>query len=130
VLNRVALPFIVAFAAASCGGDANEAAERATTTSPSAVAPSVRDVTAQVSGRTLSGHCRGAEKDAPAVVLDGGMGGGQSQLAALEEDLAQLTVVCGYDRAGFGESDPPAKTPRPLSDIVADLDAFIAAAKL
>ena len=36
VLKRVALPLVVAFALASCGGDGDEAAERATTTSPSA----------------------------------------------------------------------------------------------
>src|SRR5688500_15480204 len=30
--------------------------------------------------------------------------------------------------AGVGASDPPTKTPRPVSDLVADLDAFAAAA--
>lgn len=126
----MALSFIVAFAMASCGGDGDEAAERATTTSPSVDSASVREVTARVSGRTLSGHCRGARKDAPAVVLEGGSAADQNQLAALEQDLAQRTVVCAYDRAGLGESDPPPKTPRPLAAVVADLDAFIAAAKL
>jgi pimeloyl-ACP methyl ester carboxylesterase len=38
--------------------------------------------------------------------------------------------VCAYDRAGVGKSDPPPKSPRPVTDVVADLDAFITAAKL
>lgn len=130
VLKRAVLPFVVAFALAGCGGDGDEATERATTTSPSADSASVREVTARVSGRTLSGHCRGAQKDAPAVVLDVGLGADHNQLAVLEHDLAERTVVCAYDRAGVGGSDAPAETPRPVSDVVADLDAFIAAAKL
>ena len=27
--------------------------------------------------------------------------------------------MCAYDRAGIGRSDPPAKTPRPVSELVA-----------
>lgn len=58
------------------------------------------------------------------------MSGGQRELAHLEEQLAQRTVVCAYDRAGVGQSDPPSKTPRPLSEPVADLDAFAIAADI
>ena len=35
VLKRMALPFVLAVAVVSCGGDGDEPAERATTTSPS-----------------------------------------------------------------------------------------------
>ncbi len=87
-------------------------------------------MTARVSGRTLSGHCRGAQRDAPAVVLESGIGSDQGQLWAAEEHLARRTAVCAYDRAGVGKSDQPPKTPRPVTDVVADLDAFITAAKL
>ena len=130
--NSVALASLVVVALASCSGEADEPGERAATTSPAADSSSVREVTARVSGRTLSGHCRGAQGDGPAIVLEVGMAADadQNQLAVLEEDLAKQTAVCAYDRAGVGGSDPPAKTPRPLADVVADLDAFIAGANL
>ena len=129
---------VVALALAACGGDGDEAAERATTTSrerttttsPSAGPSSIREVTARVGGRTLSGHCRGTQKDEPAVVLEVGIAALQDQLDVIEEHLAERTVVCAYDRAGIGASDPPARTPRPLSEVVSDLNAFIAGPKL
>jgi len=103
---------VAAIALASCGGDGDEAAERATTTAPR-VAPAVREVTARISGRTLSGHCRGSRTDAPSVVLEVGMAADadQNQLAVLEVDLAQQTVVCAYDRAGVGRSDVAPEVP-------------------
>jgi len=63
-------------------------------------------------------------------VLDSGIAAGQHQLSSIEEQFAQRTVVCAYDRAGVGGSDPPAKMPRPVSDLVADLDAFATAASV
>jgi pimeloyl-ACP methyl ester carboxylesterase len=87
-------------------------------------------VTAEVDGRTLSGHCRGEQRDAPAVVLESGDGANQAQLAGIEELLTPRTLVCAYDRAGIGRSDPPAETPRPVSELMADLDAFATAAKV
>ena len=62
------------------------------------------------------------------ILLESGAGGGQSQLGNIERRFARKTLVCGYDRAGVGNSDPPAHTPRPVSELVADLDAFAAAA--
>jgi pimeloyl-ACP methyl ester carboxylesterase len=112
---------------ASCGGGSEEkqAAIGGSTPGPAAA----RTVTARVDGRELSGHCRGERRHEPAVVLDGGSGR-QGQLAGLEELLMKRTLVCAYDRAGIGRSDPPAKTPRPVSELVGDLDAFAAAAKV
>jgi pimeloyl-ACP methyl ester carboxylesterase len=78
----------------------------------------------------LTGHCTGSQQGGPAIFLDSGLGGAQNELSNLEDQLARSSVVCAYDRAGVGGSDPPAKTPRPLSDLVADLDAFAAAAKV
>ena len=86
-------------------------------------------MTATVDGRELSGHCSGTQQEgSPAILLDSGMGGGQDQLSDVEQRLAGRTLVCAYDRAGVGASDPPAETPRPVSELVADLDAFAAAA--
>ncbi|MFI7586388.1 alpha/beta fold hydrolase [Spongisporangium articulatum] len=99
--------------------------------SASAAQPAVVGaVTAHVAGRTVSGHCRGVQKGRPAIILEAGDGSGQSQLQALEEHFAATTLACSYDRAGIGTSSPPATTPRPLDDLVADLDAFAAATPL
>ncbi len=115
------------FGLSACGGGSEEqAAIGGATPGPAAA----RTVTAQVDGRTLSGHCRGQKRDAPAVVLESGIGANQGQLAGIEELLTPRTLVCAYDRGGVGRSDPPAKTPRPVSELVADLDAFATAANL
>jgi pimeloyl-ACP methyl ester carboxylesterase len=87
-------------------------------------------VTASVDGRKLSGHCSGAQQGgSPAILLESGMGSGQTQLNSIEEALAERTLVCSYDRAGTAGSDPPSNVPRPVSELVADLDAFAAAAE-
>jgi hypothetical protein len=130
VCRKTTLLVVVVLALASCGGNGDDDAERAATSASSAESPALREVTARIGGRTLSGHCRGARRDAPAVVLESGIGADQGQLWGVEEHLAQRTVVCAYDRAGVGKSDPPSKSPRPVTDGIADLDAFITAAKL
>jgi pimeloyl-ACP methyl ester carboxylesterase len=115
---------------AGCGGDEDTPSEKAAKATPTATAASAsRTVTATVDGRKLSGHCSGIQQEgSPAMLLDSGMGGGQHQLADVEKRFAGRTLVCAYDRAGVGASDPPATTPRPVSELVADLDAFADAA--
>ena len=82
-------------------------------------------------GRTLSGGAAELRRTAPAVVLEGGIGADQNQLVALEEDLAQRTVVCAYDRAGLpARATLRRSPPPPLADVDADIDGFIAAAGL
>jgi dienelactone hydrolase len=115
------------FLAAGCGGgDEETPSEKAAKATPTAtVASASREVTASVEGRELSGHCSGTQQEgSPAILLESGMGGGQRQLSYAEERFAKRTLVCAYDRAGLGASDPPTKTPRPVSELVADLDAF------
>ena len=116
--------------AAGCGGDEDTPSEQAAKATPTATVESAsREVTAKVDGRELSGHCSGTQQEgSPAILLDSGMGGGQQQLSDIEERFAERTLVCAYDRAGVGASDPPNKTPRPVSELVADLDAFATAA--
>jgi hypothetical protein len=57
------------------------------------------------------------------------MTAGQNQLSDIERQFAARTLVCAYDRAGVGASDPPARTPRSVRELVGDLDAFAAAAR-
>lgn len=121
---------VLVSAFAGCGGDDDDQAERAKTSASGGESSAVRDVTAEVGGRTLNGHCRGVQKNGPAVVLESGIGSDQGQLWSVEQHLAKRTVVCAYDRAGVGESDPPPKMPRSLAEVVADLDDFITAAEL
>jgi pimeloyl-ACP methyl ester carboxylesterase len=52
--------------------------------------------------------------------------GGGDALFLVEDHLARRTQVCSYDRAGKGGSDPASK-PRPVSEVVSDLHAFLAA---
>ena len=129
-------PIILAVTAAlllagGCGGGHEDTpSEKAAERTPTAAVESAsREVAASVDGRELSGHCSGTQKQgSPAILLDSGMGGGQHQLSDIEERFAERTLVCAYDRAGVGASDPPAKTPRPVTELVADLDAFATAA--
>lgn len=115
--------------ATGCGGDKDTPSEEAAKVSPTSTAESgIRKVDAVVDGRELRGHCSGSQQEgSPAILLDSGMDGGQRQLLSIEDQFAGRTLVCAYDRAGVGSSAPPAKTPRPVSDLVADLDAFAAA---
>lgn len=131
----------LALVVGGCGGDggddtsagATTAATGLTTSGTSAGQPSsVRQVAANVDGRTLHGHCRGTPSDKPAVMLEVGMAidAGQNQLVQIEEHLEDATVVCAYDRAGVGTSDPPSDTPRPVTELVADANAFFSATKV
>ena len=128
----VAVTAALLLAAGCGGGDEHTSTEKAAKASSTATAESAsREVSASVDGRELSGHCSGTQQEgSPAILLDSGMGGGQYELADLEKRFASRTLVCAYDRAGVGASDPPAETPRPVSELVADLDSFAAAANV
>ena len=114
--------------ATGCGGE--DEPSKPAAKAPTATAEATRTVVAGAGGRELSGHCRGKQGATPPVVLEHGFGGTQTQLVVLEEELGRRTAVCAYDRAGAGTSDPSPQRPRPLDEVVSDLDAFIAAAKL
>ncbi len=126
----LAVTAVLLLAAGCGGGDEETPSESAAKATPMATAEAAsREVTASVEGRELSGHCSGTQQEgSPAILLESGMGGGQHQLTGIEDQFASRTLVCAYDRAGISASDPPAKTPRPVSELVADLDAFAAAA--
>jgi pimeloyl-ACP methyl ester carboxylesterase len=57
-----------------------------------------------IGGLRLHINCSGS--GSPAVVMDSALGGSSVSWLLVQPDIAQLTRVCSYDRAGFGWSDP------------------------
>lgn len=82
-----------------------------------------------VGGYYLHLHVVGERRDATTVtiVYDGSLGGLDGYL--LVDRLAELTQVCIYDRAGYGDSDFSLK-PRDSQQIVRELDALMIAANI
>lgn len=84
-----------------------------------------------VGGRSVRLACTGS--GTPVVVVDAGMG-----TAPVEDDgwkriaaqVAPVTRVCLYDRAGLGGSDPAPAASRTSMDAANDLHAALAAAKV
>jgi pimeloyl-ACP methyl ester carboxylesterase len=73
----------------------------------------VLDARIDAGGLALHIHCEGA--GTPTVVFDSGLGldgsGWFGSEAEVGRSTAQLTRACAYDRAGRGQSDPPASLP-------------------
>jgi pimeloyl-ACP methyl ester carboxylesterase len=115
-----------ALAVTSCGGG-EPAADRSAPATTSTSGLEVRNIKATVSGRAVVGQCVGRKTDAPTVLLEVGMGAPRRALEIVEEHLLERTQVCSYDRAGKDGSDP-ARTPRPVTEVVGDAHAFLAEA--
>jgi len=65
----------------------------------------------------------------PTILMEAG--GGDDSLAwprSMFADLAEQTMVCAYDRAGTGRSDPAPEQPRSATNVQDDLDALLKAA--
>ena len=79
-----------------------------------------------IGGRKLFLHCTGS--GSPTVVFQGGL---TTDWVAVQNKVARFTRACSYDPANglWGRSDP-APTPRTAKDVVADLHALLAAAKV
>ena len=75
-----------------------------------------------VGGYRLAIHCIG--EGSPTVVLETGLGAPSEYWAPIQQEIAALTRVCRFDRAGRGKSDP-APTPRTCAGMVADLRALL-----
>src|SRR5215204_2619375 len=85
--------------------------------------------TIDIGGRALFLTCAG--EGAPTVIIDHGQWGSSADMVPLQRELSRDTRVCLYDRAGMGQSDPPATpitAPRTAADVVADLHALLDAA--
>jgi pimeloyl-ACP methyl ester carboxylesterase len=79
-----------------------------------------------IGGRKLFLRCTGS--GSPTVVFQGGL---TTDWAGVQDQVARTTRACSYDPANgpWGRSDP-APTPRTGRDVVADLHALLAAAKV
>ena len=111
------LPVLLIFGA-SCGGNSSAGNSPRPSQSSTVSVPAVREFTVDVGGRKLWGVCQGhARLDTPTVVLEAGDGNDHTQLAPIADALMQQGLVCSYDRAGLGQSDPPPKARRALGDV-------------
>lgn len=79
-----------------------------------------------VGGYSLHLKCVGEGE--PTVLIDAGMGEPPIESGSWSKVIPAVATamrICIYDRAGLGTSDPPAKTPRTISDLTADLNALL-----
>jgi pimeloyl-ACP methyl ester carboxylesterase len=76
-------------------------------------------------GRRMNIFCEGQGR--PTVILEAGAGGSTLEWRQVQDELANATQVCAYDRAGMGFSDA-GPMPRTAEAVVADLSALLHAA--
>ena len=77
-----------------------------------------------IGGRRINLHCTGA--GGPTVILMAGSASWSPIWYKVQPAIAQETRVCGFDRAGYGFSDPGPR-PQVISDVVDDLHAALKA---
>jgi pimeloyl-ACP methyl ester carboxylesterase len=115
----ILLSTAVAAATAGCGGDAKS------TSAPARSSAQAGPVRVTVGQRTLRGDCVGkARTGQPTVILEAGQANDEHELSAIGDALAKQGLVCGYARAGVGDSDPFSHSPATMSDELSDLEAF------
>jgi len=80
-----------------------------------------------VAGRKMHIDCTG--EGSPTVILDSGLGDSYLSWRKVQPEIAKLTRVCSYDRAGLGYSDPSSQ-PRTSKVIAEELHALLQAASI
>lgn len=75
-----------------------------------------------VGGYRLHLDCQG--EGSPTVILEGGAGAPGVYWALVQPEVAKITRVCAYDRAGFGWSEPSLK-PRTAAMLVDELHTLL-----
>lgn len=73
-------------------------------------------------GPRLLLNCSG--QGSPVVILESGLGDAAGEWRLVQPEIARLTRVCSYDRAGYGASDPGAM-PRTSERIARELHALL-----
>lgn len=76
----------------------------------------------QVEGKTMHLYCTG--EGAPSVILDSGIGSAALGWGLVQPEVAKVTRVCSYDRAGYGWSEP-GLPPRTSDRLVDELHALL-----
>lgn len=79
----------------------------------------------EVDGRRMHIDCRG--QGSPTVVVELGLTEAAALWSEMHDDMARLTRVCIYDRAGLGYSAPVARLPV-ASEVAGRLEKLLAAA--
>lgn len=80
-----------------------------------------------VGGYALLLSCTGTGE--PTVILESGLGADHTTWAQIQPDIAAITQVCSYDRAGLGQSDE-GPTPRTSQQIAIELDTLLTTAQV
>jgi pimeloyl-ACP methyl ester carboxylesterase len=81
-----------------------------------------------IGGFRLHLNCIG--QGTPTVVMDAGGGAPSIAWGLVPSEIAKLTRVCTYDRAGFGWSDPNLRTPRSSQQSVDELHLLLTKAEI
>lgn len=80
-----------------------------------------------VTGAHLHAYSQGEGE--PTIILESGIAASSLNWRAVQSELAQLTRVISYDRAGFGWSEA-ARTPRTIDNLVSELEKMIDALQI
>lgn len=125
----VAALIVAATATAACGGndsDDGPSGEPSTT----ATTPATKlEADVDVGARTMHLVCVGPlETGEPTILLEAGGGGDYLSWGQILDVMQPTHRLCAYDRAGLGQSDPPAEASRTAGDQAADLHALLDAA--
>jgi pimeloyl-ACP methyl ester carboxylesterase len=80
-----------------------------------------------IGGYKLQIDCQG--KGIPVVVMDAGLANGINTWDRVVTEIAKSTLVCTYDRAGIGGSDP-GPAPRTSQQIIQELDNLLEKAQV
>jgi pimeloyl-ACP methyl ester carboxylesterase len=85
-----------------------------------------------IGGYRLHLYCTGESTDgSPTVILEQGLGGMSPAWALIQPEVAKVTRVCAYDRAGLGWSDPaPKDTPRDGQQVASELHTLLQKANI
>jgi len=106
------------------------AARPTASSASSASAAPATSFTVSVGAQQIAVRCNGVETGRPTIILMHGNGGDAGQFNLVTPHLETLSRVCSYDRPGTGGSPAPTTLPRPITDLVAEAHAVLAAAKI
>ena len=102
VMRRAMIALALTLVLAACGGESTSPSRSPSSSSSPSSEPSSGG--ADVGGYELSYECSG--EGAPTVILEAGLGAaGTEEFFGFIDQVAAITRVCTYDRAGTGTSD-------------------------